>query len=258
MKSGYILIMLVFSLACRAQEEIPELVTDRPDQTESSDVVPHKSLQIETGFVISNDRVAMTERRSVVYNTTLLRYGLFENFELRTGLEYRSEMEKILDTGNTNTVTGLSPLYLGFKTKITEEKGALPEIAFLGGVALPYTEKKEFRALHPSAIMRFAFSHTLSERLSLGYNLGAEWEEDSGPGYFYSVTLGAGLVRRLGIFIEAFGLLSPENPDEHLLDTGLTFLLLPNLQLDVSGGLGISDAANDNYVSAGLSYRIPR
>jgi len=249
--------MLVCSLASRAQEEVPELVTDRPDQTESSDVVPPRSLQIETGFVISNNRTAMTERVSVVYNTTLLRYGLFENFELRTGLEYRSEKEKILDTGNENTMTGLSPLYLGFKTKITEEKGALPEIAFLGGVALPYTEKKEFRGLHPSAIMRFAFSHTLSEWLSLGYNLGAEWEE-TGPGYFYSVTLGAGLARRLGIFVEAFGLLFPENADEHLLDTGLTFFLLPNLQLDVSGGLGISDAANDYFVSAGLSYRIPR
>ncbi len=33
------------------QEEKPELVTDRPDQTEAPSIVPRGGLQVETGFV---------------------------------------------------------------------------------------------------------------------------------------------------------------------------------------------------------------
>ena len=153
-----------------SQKEVPELVTDRPDQTESSAVVPLRSLQVETGLVLTGDKTDLAEFRSFRYNTTLLRYGLFKNFELRAGLEYLNESEKLLDTGDMSSLTGFSPLYLGFKTRITEERGWLPEIAFLGGVSLPFTALKDFRALHPAAIMRFAFAHTLSERFSFGYN----------------------------------------------------------------------------------------
>jgi hypothetical protein len=51
MKLKFILILTITTIYAKAQNEAPELITDRPDQTESSTVVPHKSLQIETGFV---------------------------------------------------------------------------------------------------------------------------------------------------------------------------------------------------------------
>lgn len=41
------------------------------------------------------------------------------------------------------------------------------------------------------------------------------------------------------------------------IDTGLTFLVIPNLQLDASGGLGVNDATIDNFISFGLTYRLP-
>ncbi len=240
-----------------SQGEVPDLVTDRPDQTESSGVVPLRTLQIETGLVLSVNQSDQAQFRRFTYNSTLLRYGLLENFELRAGLEYLGEREEVLDQVEVNTLKGFSPLYLGFKTRITGERGWIPEIAFLGGLSLSFTAKKEFRALHPAAIMRFAFSHTLSDRFSFGYNLGAEWEGETGPGYFYSAVLGVGLTETLGLFIEPFGILATEHANEHLLDAGLTWLVLPNLQLDLSGGVGLNEAASDYFISAGLSYRIP-
>ena len=39
----------------KAQDNGAELITDRPDQTESSAVVPRKLLQIETGFLMENN-----------------------------------------------------------------------------------------------------------------------------------------------------------------------------------------------------------
>ena len=89
-----------------------------------------------------------------------------------------------------------------------------------------------------------SFSHTLSQRFSVGYNVGVEWDgETAVPGYFYSAVLGVQITDQLGGFVESFGLMPEKGDEEHLLDAGLTYLLSPNFQLDISGGLGLSDNA---------------
>lgn len=73
---------LVSSLCSGA--EYPELVTDRPDQTESSTTVPYKSVQVEMGWEHSEEDDDGLETDT--FPQTLLRYGLADNLELR--LEY--------------------------------------------------------------------------------------------------------------------------------------------------------------------------
>ncbi len=258
MKISLILLLFLASLFLKAQDSVPELITDRPDQTESSSVVPHKSLQIETGFILETRETDVINQNNFAYNTTLLRYGLFDNFELRLGLEYLGENEEIKASGAETRISGLSPVYAGFKVKIADEDGIKPEIAFLGGLVLPFTATEEFKPEYTSANVRFSFSHTLSDKLSLGYNLGAEWDGESAiPGYFYSLALGIGLTDHIGMFVEGYGLIPEEGEAEHLFDAGFTFLLLPTFQLDLSGGLGLNDYAIDNFISVGLTYRIP-
>ncbi len=250
--------LLIIPIFCKAQTDTPELVTDRPDQTESSSLVPVKSLQIETGFIMENDVIDYSRQNSVTYNTTLLRYGLLKNFELRLGLDYLKNKEEIKNLDSLNISSGLSPLYTGFKIKVTDENGWIPEIALLGGLALPFTAQKELKPSYPAINMRFAFAHTLSNKFSLGYNIGAEWDGESAiPGYFYSISLGAGLTSKLGMFIESYGLIHEKSDAEHLIDAGFTLLLLTNLQLDISGGLGINDKPIDNFISIGMSFRLP-
>lgn len=257
-KKVLVIALYFISFLGKAQEEVPELITDRPDQTESAALVPVSSLQIETGFVMENDETDDAKYKSWVYNTTLLRYGLLENFELRLALEYLEDREEIKNTDTVNTISGWSPLYTGFKIKIHEEDGWKPDVVFIGGLVLPFTAHKDYKPLNTAACMRLAFAHTLSERFSLGYNLGVEWDgESSVPAYFYSLALGIGILDNLGMFIESFGSLPEEGDAEHLLDGGFTYLLLPNLQLDISGGIGINDASTDNFVGFGLSYRTP-
>ena len=43
------------SLTAAATDSPPELVTDRPDQTESSKTVPVGSFQLESGWTLSRD-----------------------------------------------------------------------------------------------------------------------------------------------------------------------------------------------------------
>lgn len=260
MKNVYLLFLfcMTASISLNAQNEGPEMVTDRPDQTESSDIVPKHALQVETGLLVENDANNLFSTQSFTYNTTLLRFGLLDNLELRAGLDYARETNTVNNTSISSTFSGISPLYTGFKVKVAEEKGWAPQVAFLGGLAFPFTANADRKTNNTAVGMRFAFSHTLSDRFSLGYNLGAEWDGDSPvPGYYYSAALGMGVTDKLGAFIESYGLVPESGGAEHLLDAGVTYLVLSNLQLDLSGGIGLSDAAIQNFISFGLSILIP-
>ncbi|MBN1950262.1 MAG: transporter [Bacteroidales bacterium] len=244
-------------LSVLAQELPAELITDRADQTESSAVVPFQALQLETGFAMETTDIHWFRIQTFAYNTSLLRYGLRENFELRAGLEYLGKKQLNTATGVTFTSSGLGPLYAGFKVKISEEKGWKPGIAFLGGLVLPFTAGEDFETEHTGADIRFAFSHSLTDRLSLGYNLGAQWDgETAVPSYFYSVSMGVRILNQVGMFVESFGHISEEGEAEHLLDAGFTWQVLSYFQLDFSGGVGIHNSI-DEFFSVGLTYRLP-
>ncbi len=252
-------LFLLFNIfILKAQNDLPELITDRPDQTESSSVVPLHSFQIETGFIQEKQETDISKQTSYVYNAILLRYGLLANFELRLGLEYLGDNTKFKNTNIIHSTSGFSPLYTGFKVQIAKEHTWKPEIAFLGGMVLPFTAAEAYKPTYSSANIRFAFSHTLSERFSLGYNLGVEWDGDTAiPAYFYSLVIGYGYSNKLGAFLESYGLIPEKGDSEHLLDAGLTYLLQPNFQFDLSGGIGLNNNAIDNFISVGFTYRFP-
>lgn len=258
MRNIFLCILLTTSVLVYASDETPGLVTDRPDQTESSSVVPLKSLQIETGFVMEKTETNSRKEQSFAYNTTLLRYGLLKNFELRLGIEYLGDHINDQALSTQTKISGLSPLYAGFKVNISEEDGLKPELAVMGGLSLPFTAGDDYVSTYTAAGLRFAVSHTLTDRFSLGYNLGVEWDgETAVPAYFYSLALGVGISDNLGVFLESYGLIPEAGGASHMVDAGFTWLVLTNLQLDVSGGLGLNENAFDHFVSCGLSYRIP-
>jgi hypothetical protein len=124
--------------------------------------------------------------------------------------------------------------------------------------------------LRPS--FRFAFSHTLSDRLSLGYNAGVSWDEtvrlmgmpvvpdkELTSRFLWTVALGISATERVGFFVETFGDtgLSDDGSTETALDGGVTFLIRPHVQLDLFVGSGVSDAAPDWLAGAGVSFRLP-
>ncbi|QQS35781.1 MAG: hypothetical protein IPM56_16290 [Ignavibacteriales bacterium] len=58
MKSVLLLLIgfLCLNVDLFSQDTVPELVTDRPDKTESASIVPVGWLQIETGFEFSGEK----------------------------------------------------------------------------------------------------------------------------------------------------------------------------------------------------------
>ena len=254
----------------RAQDTpAEELVTDRPDQTESAVVVGPGQVQVETGVLLTRDEAAGASVETVEGPGTLIRIGLGGRTELRLGWAgyLREEVELPGSPPETLTFEGPGDAELGAKVRLRDEAGRLPEAALLVGVSLPVGDES-FTSDRLDPSLRLSLAHTLSDRLSLGYNLGVEWSSElteadlreTHSHLIYTAALGVGLTDRAGAFLELFGAEPIDAPDtsEHSVDGGLTYLLRPNLQLDLAAGAGLTDEAPDWFVGMGISIRWPR
>ncbi|MFB3142340.1 MAG: transporter, partial [Acidobacteriota bacterium] len=265
-----LLFSVVFTLVpCFAQEKIspaPELVTDRPDQTESSVVVPPGYVQVETGWSLSRNQEGGIRTNTHAFPGTLFRFGALDRMELR--LDYGGVLwEQTREAGQSTDTSGSGDMGIGAKVYFWEEQGWLPEAALLAGLSLP-VGKDSFSSGRADPSFRFSLSHTLSDRLSFGYNLGATWEStldetndrDTLSLFNYTAVLGIGLTERAGLFVEAFGDIpfNAQGGPRNSLDGGFTYLMRDNLQIDGFAGVGLSDSADDWFVGLGITARFPR
>jgi hypothetical protein len=250
----FIVILFVMTYAASAQTEKPEIVTDRPDQTEAPSLVPAGGLQVETGVILEKDHDGDVTATNTTYNTTLIKYGINEHIELRFISEFLGESVKQSEN-ELAKATGFSPLALGVKIKIAEEKGFWPQAAFIGHINLK-TGAEAFAPSYTAADFRFTFAHTLSDRFSLSYNLGAEWDGETPDATFlYTLSLGYVISDRAGFFIEGYSFFPENAKADNRIDAGLTYKFTPVVQWDISAGLGLSDNAPDYFLSTGISFR---
>lgn len=249
-------LFLVFAgFIASAQTEKPDIVTDRPDQTEAPVLVPQGGLQVETGFVFEKDREKDVNTTSFTYNTTLVKYGVNEHFELRLIAEYLGEEAKVAENP-VSKINGFSPLALGLKIKLADEKGFWPQAAMIGHVNLK-SGSEEFAPNYTAADFRFTFAHTLSDKFALSYNVGAEWDGESPEAVFlYTLSLGYTITDKIGVFIESYSFFPEESKADNRVDAGLTYKFTPVIQWDISAGLGLSSNAPDSFVSTGVSFRM--
>ncbi|CAM2068772.1 Transporter [Sulfidibacter corallicola] len=243
--------------------QTPELVTDRPDQSESAEVVPVGSWQFEMGVARSESDPGI-EFETTAFPQTLIRYGLNPNLELRIGWDGVIDVETDAFGGNSDS--GAGDTSLGVKWKLFDERGRRPQMAIVAGTNLT-TAEDGFGSDEFEPAVRLAFSSTLSDRLGLGYNLGwSSLRTDDGIDEHtlatvqYSMVLGIGVSDRVGAFIEAFGDVPASAPGgpSNSIDTGITVALSPLVQVDAAGGFGISDEADDWFATVGISFRLDR
>jgi hypothetical protein len=146
-------------------QQVSEIVTDRPDVTEASTVVPKDSLQIENGFTQTSDHGTET----LDLSESLVRYGLADRTELRfdvPNLFFR-------DAGG-QPAPGLSGLSFGVKQQL----GPLPgnfDVAVIAALSFPTGTKNESgRGFDP--FIKLPWSRPLTEKWSFGGMVSAFWE----------------------------------------------------------------------------------
>ena len=246
MRKTILLFYALGSLTILAQTE--PIQADRPDQTETPFIVLKGMFQVETGFKFQkNDEISNSNSLPSV----LWKYGVNENFELRLITEFVSE--KI----NDEKSSGFTPILVGIKIKLCEEKGIFPKTSFIGHIGLPNTASSKYKTDYVAPEFRFTMQHTLSDKLSLGYNLGCEWDGMTPETSFvYTVTTGYSINNMISCYLELFGFATEKDKANHNFDVGFTYLINNNFLVDLSSGVGITDNAPDHYLALGCSFRI--
>lgn len=255
-----LLIIILFFSKNFAQSEIPELVTDRPDQTESASIVPIDFLQIEMGFSYQKqkftDGLINVENNNLVLGSTLLRYGVSPRIEFRLGGEYFSGQYYLDD--KKSTIQGMQNIMIGTKYQFRCNENILTNAAILVQCIIPAGNEK----LRPNKFtpeIRVLLEQEINDIISLGINFGTEEIMDVGK-YFYSYTasLGVTLNERINTFFEIYGTLKAGYLPNNNFDCGLTYLHTKNVQIDFSVGTTFNSEISDWFGGLGISVRLPR
>ena len=244
------ILMVILIITCNSQiygQEPGPIQTDRPDQTETPFTVPKNHFQMENGFTFEKSK---NNTNTYYIPSILSKYGLNEHFEIGVITEFSS-------IKSDENYSGLTPVTLRFKENICSEKGLLPITSFIGYLSLPKLASEEFKASYFAPAFRFTMQHTLSEKFTFGYNLGAEWDGESAePSFIYTVTTGYAITDKFGAYIELFGFAPQKSIADNRFDGGVSYLLRNNILIDVSGGIGLNENSRYSYISFGFSFRL--
>jgi hypothetical protein len=231
------------------------IATDRPDFTEASSTVKQGVLQIETGYTYFSAGDGDVTTHSTP--EALFRYGIFRDWlELRLAQNVAS-----LDDGFTRT-NGVEDLYLGVKLMLTLQDGILPEMSLMPQMTVP-TGASGLTSGETLPGLNWLYGWDVTEFISTAGSSQFNKSIDPTTGKTYtewaqSWTIGYNLAENLGAYTEAFALF-PSGADtvkpEYYLDGGFTYRFTHDIQWDIRGGVGLSDASDDYFVGTGLSLR---
>ncbi len=248
-------VILFYSVSFAQTSEQPPLVGDRPDYTESSEIIPLRMIQIESGYTFSRSG-ALKEHTA---GEMLFRIPLAKKFEARVGLN-----SFMISEQNSITDKGIADILLGGKVKLYEGSEEFnlfkPHIAILAATTLP-TGSKEFTEDKFQPEIKTAFAWDVSENLTISSNLNyfLPYMIDSRESiYSVSLSLGFTLNDHTGFYSEYYNFFG--NADviktDHFLNSGFTFLVNNDLQFDIRIGINTKDTSDNYYFGTGIIKRI--
>ena len=248
-------VLFLFPVFAAAQNE--EMETDRPSESFTPTIVSKKHLQAEVGFRKEHDTDEGRRSNDYLYPSALLKYGVSKKLELRMLIEEEADYDYAPE--KHKTAAGLEPVKIGVKYNLFDEKGAIPKTSVIVRADIPKLASPDFKGDFVAPLFRLAMENSLTKKLSLVYNIGEEWEEDNVHGeLFYSISPQLEITDKFKAFAEVFGDLSKQQTAKNTFDAGLLYQVTPNLQFDIFGGVALSANAPDNFIEAGISFRLPR
>lgn len=239
----------------------PPLTTDRPSQSDASTLVPRGYIQSEIGYTFTDDDTAGVATKSHSAPNLILRFGLLDELELRFG--WNGYFHNNPNPGSMQTGSGDGQV--SAKWYLWKESEHLPETTLLVGTTLPFG-KDGISSERSDPFFRFLITQSLPGKFSFSSNLGVTWNtRASGPAstdtaadFIYTALLNYAVSPAIDGFVEFFGSVPlEEQEDRHGFDAGIAWRIFPTVQIDLSGGVGLNDAAVDAFIAAGLSFRLP-
>ena len=244
------IILIAYCFVAFAQESV-EFTADRPGASTGPSVVGQGVIQLEQGIQYDGDGGAGT----FTFSNTLLRYGLFPNMELRLGGDAFLYQEDGAAQGFKPAFSGLS---VGTKIKCFEGQGAVPAVSVLADFAVPYTASNGFNVDHLAPSLYLLFENPVNDWLSVGYNLGAEWDGTlPNATTFAAVYLGFTATEKLGCFVESYNYFNKLG-NIYAMDIGLNWMVSRQVQLDLAANMDLRNPAQCWAISCGVAWQINR
>ena len=251
-----ILVSIVLTLVAGAfaQQAPPgpesDIVTDRPDVTESSIVIPKGSLQFENGFTWTTDH----SRQSFDLSETLIRLGVASRTELRI---VTPNYIGALSSGRL--AAGFGDIALGFKQQL----GPLPqdfELSVIVAVSLP-TGASRISSHGFDPFLKFPWSKELKRGWSVGGMQSFFWNTEGArrmstwePTFY----LEKEITNPLAAFAEYAADVPSVGGSRQIAHFGAGYKITPRQLLDFHFGFGMTHAAPNHFFALGYSFRLDR
>lgn len=235
------------------KEPLPELVSDRPDFTESTVVVRPGVIQTEMGVTVG----AEGGRAQLSTGEIVMRIGVRKGLELRFGGEGLVAER----ASGSRWQRGVSDAEIGLKIGVWEQRRYLPALSLIPILSLP-TGASAFSSGGYEPTIKFALDKDLIAGFTVGGNLNlSSLRTDTGRFIQrgYSLSLGHDLVAGFGGYWEVYGFTPWEegSTTAWIGNTGLTHAVGKNAQLDVRVGKRMSGVGPDWFAGVGFVFRQP-
>ena len=226
------------------------IVTDRPDFTESTEVIAPGHAQLEGGFTVSGEGAAHAHS----FGELLLRVGLVPRTELRLTSGYAVATARgEIDRGLEDASVGAKVALLG------SPHGALPAFSLIPASTVP-SGATAFRATRATPEVKALLAWELPRGTAFGVNVNAARPADARGRYAahaWSATLGHDVAGPVGAYAELFGVAEARDAREvRWANAGLTWAVSDAFQLDARAGTRLSAGEGRGFfVGVGAARR---
>ena len=228
----------------------PEIVTDRPDVTESSLVVPKGSLQVENGMTWTSDHGTHTFDLS----ETLMRFGISTRTEIRIVVP-----NYLGGLSGPDLASGFGDIALGVKQQLGPLPGGL-DLSVIIALSLP-TGATRVSSHGFDPFIKFPWSKDLRAGWSIGGMQSIFWYTEDGkrnltwePTFYIEKEI----TKPWDVFAEYAGDFAQWGGPKQIAHLGTAYKITPRQQVDFHFGFGLSHAAPCRFFAVGYSFRADR
>jgi hypothetical protein len=243
--------------SARDAQTIGDIAPDRPGLGDGSGIVGRGVWQVETGWSFESDRDADETLHELALPLALFRVGVTDRFELRVAAD--GLLSDTSSIPGSKRLSGRSDVEVGAKVKLVESARAGFELSVLPIVSLPIGSNAFTSGAYDPTV-EMAWAQSLPRGFSLSGNVTAasvSEEDHRFTQHILTLCVDRDMAAGWNGFVEAFRASSFQRDGAAvwIVDTGATHRLGRQAQFDVSVGRGITNAAPDWFISAGVSLR---
>jgi hypothetical protein len=221
--------------------------TGRPGQGVGSFAVGKRVLQMQTGYDVGSNIKDNNYQFSNV--NTNIRYGVLERLEINSAWAYQTE--KLI----SQKLSGLTLSTLGTRLHILNPTKMLPSICIQISAKLPF-RTGDYSAKNIDIKSLLSLTKNFGDNSSLLINLVHNQSNNTKiNSWNYVINYGYNISEKWGVFIENYANFT-KNHFVNYWDTGFSYLVNKNLQLDAFGGTSLNKSESDFFISIGFSGRI--